>query len=36
MWLIAVLPLLFLLWLGARGWMRVRPGRTEEAYAWGS
>jgi hypothetical protein len=36
MWLIAVLPLLFLLWLGARGWMRVRPGRTEETYAWGS
>ena len=34
MWLIAVLPLIFLLWLGARGWRQVRPGQTREARAW--
>src|SRR4051794_32381211 len=27
MWLIAALPLVFLLWLGVRGWLAVRPGR---------
>jgi hypothetical protein len=34
MWLIAALPLVFLLWLGVRGWLQVRPGRTVEAHAW--
>ena len=35
MWLIAALPLLFLLWLLVRGWVQVRPGRTAEAHGWG-
>ena len=34
MWLIAALPLIFLLWLGVRGWRQVRPGQTREARAW--
>jgi hypothetical protein len=34
MWLIAALPLFFLLWLGVRGWLRVRPGQTAEARSW--
>ena len=34
MWAIAALPLVFLVWLGVRGWMRVRPGKTEAAHAW--
>lgn len=34
MWLIAALPLFFLLWLGVRGWLRVRPGKTSAAHAW--
>ncbi|MBA2598485.1 MAG: hypothetical protein H0V00_17830, partial [Chloroflexia bacterium] len=34
MWLIAALPLLFLLWLGVRGWRQVRPGTTPESHAW--
>jgi hypothetical protein len=34
MWAIAALPLFFLIWLGVRGWLTVRPGRTQEAYAW--
>ncbi|MGH2616649.1 MAG: hypothetical protein ACRDJC_15540 [Thermomicrobiales bacterium] len=34
MWIIAALPLVFLLWLGVRGWFQVRPGRTAEAHAW--
>jgi hypothetical protein len=34
MWVIAALPLVFLLWLGVRGWLQVRPGRTPEAHAW--
>ena len=34
MWGIAALPMVFLVWLGVRGWMKVRPGRTEEAVAW--
>ena len=32
---IAALPLLFLVWLGLRGWVRVKPGRMPEAHAWG-
>jgi hypothetical protein len=35
MWLIAILPLVFLLWLGIRAWFMVRPGRTAEAHSWG-
>jgi hypothetical protein len=34
MWLIAALPLFFLLWLGVRGWLRVRPGLSAEARSW--
>jgi hypothetical protein len=34
MWLVAALPLFFLLWLGVRGWLRVRPGQTAEARSW--
>jgi hypothetical protein len=34
MWLIAALPLCFLLWIGVRGWLQVRPGRSSEAHAW--
>jgi hypothetical protein len=34
MWVIAILPLVFLLSLGVRGWLQVRPGRTPEAHAW--
>ena len=34
MWLIAALPLIFLLWLGGRGWRQVHPGQTREARAW--
>jgi hypothetical protein len=34
MWAIAALPLVFLVWLGVRGWMRVRPGKTKAAHAW--
>ncbi len=36
MWLIAALPLFFLVGLGVRGWLQVRPGRTPEARAWGT
>ena len=35
MWLIAALPLLFLIALVVRGWRQVRPGRLPEAHAWG-
>ena len=34
MWLVAALPLLFLAWLGVRGWIHVRPGKSAEAHAW--
>jgi hypothetical protein len=34
-WIVAALPLLFLLALGVRGWRAVRPGRSPEAHAWG-
>jgi hypothetical protein len=34
MWLIAALPLFFLIWLGMRGWQHVRPGQTPEARSW--
>jgi hypothetical protein len=34
-WLIAALPLVFLVWLGIRGWRSVRPNRQPEAHAWG-
>ena len=34
-WAIAALPLVFLVWLGMRGWLRVRPGKRAEALAWG-
>ena len=34
MWLIAALPLFFLLWLGVRGWRQVRPGQSPEARSW--
>ena len=34
MWLVAALPLVFLFWLGVRGWRQVRPGRTAEAQSW--
>jgi MFS family permease len=33
-WIVAALPLLFLLALGVRGWRAVRPGKTPEAHAW--
>lgn len=34
MWLVAALPLFFLLWLGIRGWRQVRPGQTPAARSW--
>ena len=34
MWFIAALPLFFLLWLGVRGWRRMRPGQTDAAHSW--
>ncbi len=34
LWAMASLPLLFLIWLGARGWRMVRPGTAEAARAW--
>jgi hypothetical protein len=34
LWLLASMPLLFLIWLGARGWRAVRPGRTAAAHSW--
>ena len=34
MWVIAALPLVFLVWLGVRGWVRVRPDKKQEASAW--
>jgi hypothetical protein len=34
MWVIAALPLVFLVWLGVRGWILVRPGTKVEADAW--
>ena len=34
MWLIAALPLVFLAWLGVRGWLQVRPGTSDAAHAW--
>ena len=34
MWLIAALPLIFLLWLGVRGWRQVCPSQSPEARAW--
>lgn len=34
MWLIAALPLVFLIWLGVRGWLTVRPGRLPESRVW--
>lgn len=33
-WILASLPLLFLVWLGVRGWRAVRPGRSPAAHAW--
>ncbi len=33
-WIVAALPLLFLLALGVRGWRAVRPGKAPEAHAW--
>lgn len=35
LWLLATLPLLFLLWLAARGWRVMRPTGAPEARAWG-
>ncbi|MFN8589974.1 MAG: hypothetical protein U0031_00845 [Thermomicrobiales bacterium] len=35
MWLIAALPLIFLVWLGLRGWRAVRPLQTAQAHSWG-
>jgi hypothetical protein len=34
MWLLAMLPLVFLIALGVRGWRLVRPGNSPEAHAW--
>lgn len=34
LWLVATLPLVFLLWLGVRGWRSVRPGRSPAATVW--
>lgn len=34
MWLISAVPLFFLIWIGGRGWRRVRPGQTAEARSW--
>jgi hypothetical protein len=34
MWVISAFPLAFLVWLGVRGWVRVRPGNKQEAFAW--
>ncbi len=33
-WLLAALPLVFLFWLGVRGWRSVRPGQSPAAHAW--
>lgn len=33
-WLVATLPLVFLLWLGVRGWRAVRPGQSSAERAW--
>ena len=29
-----VMPLFFLIWLGARGWLQVRPGQASQARSW--
>ena len=34
MWVIAAAPLLFLVWVGVKGWVRVRPASTRAAHAW--
>jgi hypothetical protein len=34
LWLLAILPLVFLIAIGVRGWRAVRPGRTHEAVGW--
>jgi hypothetical protein len=33
-WIVGVLPIAYLVWLVARSWSRVRPGRTAEARVW--
>lgn len=35
MWLIAALPLIFLIWLGVRGWRAIRPRQSAWTQSWG-